>query len=204
GNPVRPSVIVAREERRSRRRDPSLRRIVVVGGSQGARGLNEAIRRALPSLVAYRDRIEWLHVAGEADREAIASAYLEHGFSARVESFVPDLPRSFATADLAISRAGGTTLAELTAVGLPAVLVPYPHHRDRHQFKNAEALEEAGAAVVVPEERLDGARLRALFDDVLFDEERLESMERESRRIGRPDAAERVLELLTELRGRCP
>lgn len=105
--------------------------------------------------------------------------------------------------DLALSRAGGTTLAELTAAGVPSILVPYPHHRDRHQFRNAEVLAQAGAAVIVPEERVTAGVLRRLFDEVLLDEQRLREMERASAELGKPDAAERVLRLLGELGTRC-
>lgn len=203
GNPVRRAVIAARQSRRERSRDPFSRRVLVVGGSQGASGLNRAVCAALGDLAPLCERIEWLHVTGDADLEMVRTAYREGGWRARVESFVADLPRWMEECDLALSRAGGTTLAELTAAGVPSILVPYPHHRDRHQFRNAEVLAQAGAAVIVPEERVTAGVLRRLFDEVLLDEQRLREMERASAELGKPDAAERVLRLLGELGTRC-
>jgi UDP-N-acetylglucosamine--N-acetylmuramyl-(pentapeptide) pyrophosphoryl-undecaprenol N-acetylglucosamine transferase len=201
GNPVRRSVVEAREVRRRRARIAGdRRRIVVVGGSQGAHGLNVAVRRALGELAPLRDRVAWWHLSGEADRDELDAAYREHGFEAEVWSFRPDLPRLLAEADLVVSRAGGTTLAEITAIGLPAILVPYPHHRDQHQFENASVLELAGAAVIVPESELDPGTLSALLSGLIADDARLDAMSRASETLGHPDAADRVLQLLRELR----
>jgi UDP-N-acetylglucosamine--N-acetylmuramyl-(pentapeptide) pyrophosphoryl-undecaprenol N-acetylglucosamine transferase len=171
----------------------------VVGGSQGARGINRAIAGALPDLREHRRRISWIHVAGAGDRDAVAAAYREDGWDARVFDYTPDLPALLAVSDLAVTRAGGTIVSEIAAIGVPAVLVPYPHHRDRHQALNAAALVEAGAALLVEESTLTPAAVMGLIENVLFDDGRLRSMEEAALSAGRPAAAEEVLDLIVDL-----
>ena len=141
GNGNRPLWRAAR--RRSRRVaagvfSTRMRQIVVVGGSQGAHGINKAITGALRELFEYKGRIRWIHVAGDADKDGVEQVYREQGWEARVVSYLEDLPHELSNSDLVIARAGGTTLAELAVLGVPAILVPYPHHKDQHQLKNAE------------------------------------------------------------------
>ena len=140
GNPVRQEVLVE-----SRRRPgagglerAAARRVLVVGGSQGAQGLNQALMEALPGLSEWSDRVHWTHVAGPGYR-AVEERYRELGWWAEVREFADDLPALMSSADFVISRAGGTTLSELAVLGLPALLVPYPHARDQHQLMNARA-----------------------------------------------------------------
>lgn len=199
GNPVRPP---ARELDRGAacRRfglDPERLTLLVAGGSQGARGLNRLVVRGLPALSSFVDRIQVLHLAGAADRESAAAAYRRFGFEARVESFVPDMETAYRVADVALSRAGGTTLAELAACGLPAVLVPYPHHRDRHQHANALAFAAAGAAFVLEEESAGVAELGQTVGQLLQDEPRRARMAAAAARLARPDAVDRVVEAIT-------
>jgi UDP-N-acetylglucosamine--N-acetylmuramyl-(pentapeptide) pyrophosphoryl-undecaprenol N-acetylglucosamine transferase len=201
GNPVRRSVVAAARARRERA--PAApggpRTVLVVGGSQGARGINRAIAGALPDLREHRRRISWIHVAGAGDRDAVAAAYREDGWDARVFDYTPDLPALLAVSDLAVTRAGGTIVSEIAAIGVPAVLVPYPHHRDRHQALNAAALVEAGAALLAEESTLTPAAVTGLIENVLFDDGRLRSMEEAALSEGRPAAAEEVLDLIVDL-----
>lgn len=209
GNPVRRDVIAAADDRRAedRRVGPRPRggrmTVLVVGGSQGAHGLNRGILEALPRLGAFSGRIRWIHVAGDADKDCMREAYRTHGWDAEVLAYSADLPRLMARSDLVLSRAGGTTLAEIAVIGVPAVLVPYPHHRDRHQSWNARTLEERGAAIVVEEPMLDSGSLRNVFEDILFVPERLEAMGRSARSIARPMASDSVLDLALDLSKSC-
>jgi len=207
GNPVRRIVLDAAFQRErwhwagavsSRRRQ-----VVVVGGSQGARGINRAIVEALPRLGAFRDSIAWVHVSGDQDRREVASAYSRHGWEAQVHAYVRDLPEIMATADIVIGRAGGTTLAEISVLGVPAVLVPYPHHRDHHQLENAKSLVAAGGARLIEESELDATALEHIFRDLLFEPERLLAMEDGARSLARPRAADAVLDLVLELAETC-
>jgi len=204
GVPLRSAVVKAAAERRLSPAAPpeALRTVLVVGGSQGARGLNRAIREALPALAKFRNRISWIHVAGDADKEDMAEAYRKGGWESRVLGYAPDLPALLARADLVIARSGGTTVSELTAIGVPAALVPYPHHRDRHQLLNALPLVEAGAARLIHEEKLGPESMTRLFEEVLFDPARLRAMEAAARALGSLEATDGVLDLILRVVGR--
>lgn len=210
GNPVRKEVLDAALERARRQHRPEAlessgrRTVLVVGGSQGARGLNVAIRRALPELLELRERIRWIHVAGDADKEGMAEAYRINGWEAEVFAYTSSLPELMAQSDLVFGRAGGTTLSELAVLGLPSVLVPYPHHGDKHQFANARTLARRGAACVLEEKAIDAGKLRAIFHEVLFSPERLSCMARGAQALAKPHAADAVLDLALDLKKQCP
>jgi UDP-N-acetylglucosamine--N-acetylmuramyl-(pentapeptide) pyrophosphoryl-undecaprenol N-acetylglucosamine transferase len=195
GNPVRREVLEAAGLRRSLSRADSRRTVLVVGGSQGASGLNRRIREALPALLDLRDGIRWIHVAGDADKEAMTEAYRTHGWQAEVFAYTPRLPDLMARSDLVVGRAGGTTVSEIAVLGLPAVLVPYPHHKYRHQLLNARALARTGGARLLDERDLGAESLRAVFAETLFAPERLAAMERGTLSAGRPGAADAVIDL---------
>jgi UDP-N-acetylglucosamine--N-acetylmuramyl-(pentapeptide) pyrophosphoryl-undecaprenol N-acetylglucosamine transferase len=133
----------------------------------------------------------------------MTEAYRRNGWGAEVLSYSADLPRLMAESDLVLGRAGGTTLAEIAVIGVPAVLVPYPHHRDRHQHLNARSFEEGGAACVLDERTLDPGSLRKVFEDILFVPERLEAMGRSARSMARPGASDSVLDLALDLSKSC-
>ena len=138
GNPVRGF------ETLSEKRDQP--RLIVLGGSGGARSLNENVPRALYKIRHLLTGWKILHQSGEADLESTRELYRKFALEARVEAFWPELPRLLAGSSLAVCRAGGTTLAELAAAATPAVLLPYPHAADDHQRKNADVFVAAGAA----------------------------------------------------------
>jgi UDP-N-acetylglucosamine--N-acetylmuramyl-(pentapeptide) pyrophosphoryl-undecaprenol N-acetylglucosamine transferase len=175
--------------------------VLVFGGSQAARRLNEAVLAALSEIVATR----WLqHVTGDDDyapalaaRERLPAELRERY---RPEPFLREaMADALAAADLVVGRAGSSTLAEATALGLPLVVVPYPY-AGGHQAANATRLADAGAAVVVADEAFDGPALLAAIG-VLDDPDRLAAMRRASRRLGRPGAADAIAELLVALAG---
>jgi UDP-N-acetylglucosamine--N-acetylmuramyl-(pentapeptide) pyrophosphoryl-undecaprenol N-acetylglucosamine transferase len=197
GNPLR------REFEGCSPSDPTVKRqIVVLGGSQGARALNENVPRAL-----YKNRAQlagWqiVHQSGEADCPSTAELYQKLGLEARVVPFLTDVPMTLASTGLAVCRAGGTTLAELAATGVPAVVVPYPHATDDHQQKNAAVLAAAGAALVVDERwsstRLDDHLTQAIAQ-LLASPEKRRQMSAAMTRWARPNAARDVAALLREL-----
>jgi UDP-N-acetylglucosamine--N-acetylmuramyl-(pentapeptide) pyrophosphoryl-undecaprenol N-acetylglucosamine transferase len=172
-----------------------------VGGSQGSVGLNAKVAAA----VAIRRDFEFqaIHLAGSPEAvPPLEAAYRRGGTSARVFAFSPDMPLLYAAADLVLSRSGGTTVAELAALGKPSVLVPFPHHADRHQEKNADVLASRGAAVLVHEHLLAPEVFEETVLAILADEPVLAAMARAARALGRPEAARRVARRLLDLAGR--
>jgi len=132
------------------------------------------------------------HQTGVADLETTRARYAAIGLPARVEPFIADMGSAYAAADVVVARAGAMTCAEVTAVGLPAILVPYPYAADDHQRRNAEVLTRAGAAEMILDAELTGKRLAASLGTLLDDSGRRTAMAERSRALGRPDAAERV------------
>jgi len=194
GNPVRPSLLRARESRRPH----PVPHLLVMGGSQGARGINRLVTAALPMLVQEGLELEVLHQTGAADIEEVRAKYASNSIAAEVVPFIDDMARAYGWADLAVCRAGAGTIAELTALGVAALLVPFPAAAGNHQEKNARALEAAGAAVVCIEEETGAVRFAGLLRELLSQPGRLEAMGRNARRLGRPNAAEEVARIVVE------
>jgi UDP-N-acetylglucosamine--N-acetylmuramyl-(pentapeptide) pyrophosphoryl-undecaprenol N-acetylglucosamine transferase len=187
GNPIRAGLIHA-----AHRADPERVRILVFGGSAGARRLNRAMVAAVGILGPVRTRLAIVHQTGTADVESVRAGYADLGFPARVEPFITDMGAAYAASDLVLARAGAMTCAEVTAVGLPSILVPYPHAADDHQRRNAEVLERAGAARMILDHELDGERLAGVLRALIDDPAARAGMAERARALGRPDAAERV------------
>lgn len=177
--------------------DPKRRTLLVTGASQGARTVNRAIVALLGELASQRDSWQILHLAGQLDYDEVRRAYEGCELHAVVLPFTDRMAEAIAAADLVVSRAGASTLAELTAVGRPAVLLPYPYHRDMHQAANAAMVADAGAAVALPdriEPRANAASLRPVLAELMSYPERTARMADAAVRIGRPDAARVVAE----------
>lgn len=192
GNPVRGEVTAPRiHPRRELGLDETRTTLLVIGGSQGARGLNEAVLRMMPQLGQRREEIQVIHLSGEADARRLARAYDEAGVAACVRAFERDMATVYQAADLALARAGGTTIAELRACGLPSVLVPFPHAAEDHQRRNAEAVARAGGAVVLEEEDLGNGHLHSLLT-LLDDPACRARLAAGMRAQARPEAATRV------------
>jgi len=192
GNPVRRSIaaIVPRDRDR-------LRTLLSFGGSRGAHAINEAWIGALPRLADLQLTITVQ--TGEQDRERVAEAAARAGGDAEVLSFLDDMPERLAAADLVVARAGATTVAELTAGGVPSILVPYPFAADDHQRANARVLADAGAALVIDPDELDAGRLAAAVRTLAEAPAQLNRMARAAASLGRPDAAARVADLAERL-----
>jgi UDP-N-acetylglucosamine--N-acetylmuramyl-(pentapeptide) pyrophosphoryl-undecaprenol N-acetylglucosamine transferase len=207
GTPLRGAVLTGNPVRRavaSVHRAPDAARplVVIVGGSLGAGSLNEA---ALGLYDRWRDRgdVEVRHVAGRRNHDEVAARLAARRRAADVlaydlRAYEDDMPEAYARATVFVCRAGAVTCAELTATGTPAILVPLPGAPADHQTRNAEALAAAGAAVLVPDARLDGQRLDEELGRLLADPACLQAMGLASRSLGRPDAAERVADLVEE------
>lgn len=200
GNPVRPELLAGRRDEAAARLgfDPRRPVLAVFGGSRGARAINRAAATALPALAGRG--IQSLWVTGEAYHgEALAAlrgAGIQPASSGniRVEPYLHGMADALAVADLVVARAGAMTLAEVTARGVPAILVPSPNVAFDHQRHNARRLERAGAALVIAEQGLDGGRLAESAASLLGDPAALRSMAENSRRLGRPDALVAIVE----------
>ena len=204
GNPVRAEVVEAdRSAGRSAARaalgvDEERRLVAVFGGSLGARTINEAIAGALDLWRGRRD-LHIRHIAGHRDYEDLSgrmSAEPARALNYDLVAYEDDMATVYAAADLVVSRAGATTVAELAAVGMPAVLVPLPGAPGDHQTANARRLEAAGGAVLVSDGDLDATRLVAEVDALLEDRDRLDSMAGAARSLARPEAAGAVVDLM--------
>ncbi len=202
GNPVRPSIVAERRTPYAAPAPDGPVRVLVLGGSQGARILSAVVPSALARLAPeLRRRLVVTQQARSEDLAAVRRAHEAAGIASETASFFEDVPTRLAQAHLVISRAGASSVAELTVVGRPSILVPYRHAADDHQSANARALLASGAAWVMPEAvftpDLLAAELAALFDTP----ERLAAAAAAAHRMGRPDAASRLADLVAEAAG---
>ena len=195
GNPVR-AALRALSDRPAGR--PGLRRLTVLGGSQGARFLNTDVAACLGTLLETHPDLQLTHQCGQGREQETLAAY--HG-APRVEvvPFIDDMASLLEMSDLVVCRAGATTIAELTTVGVPALLVPFPFATDNHQEHNARAMERAGGAEVIIQSEFDPDRLTAQLMSLHSDPESLGRMAAASRSMGRPDAAAAVLDVCKEM-----
>ncbi|NIP73397.1 MAG: undecaprenyldiphospho-muramoylpentapeptide beta-N-acetylglucosaminyltransferase [Gammaproteobacteria bacterium] len=198
GNPVRVDIAALPEpDQRLRGREGPLH-LLVLGGSQGARALNEVVPAALAQLgLEQRPRVR--HQAGERHLDMTRRAYERAGVEAEISAFVEDMAESYSWADLVVCRSGALTVAELAAAGVGAILVPYPYAVDDHQTHNAGYLVDGGAAVLVSQQQLTPERLAGLLQDLGGREDRLLEMARAARRLAMPRAAADVADACLEL-----
>ena len=203
GNPIRAELLerlaAAREQAEAGEHPP---RLFVFGGSQGARALNTALTESAAALAEAFPGLEIWHQTGKAELERVREGYAAAGLEeprVRVVSFIKDMSQPYAWCDLVVCRAGATSLAELAAVGCPAVLVPFPHATDDHQTHNARALVEVGAAKLVPESELDAERLVGEIGGLLAEPDQLETMRRNMLGAAKPEAAADIYAALGEL-----
>jgi UDP-N-acetylglucosamine--N-acetylmuramyl-(pentapeptide) pyrophosphoryl-undecaprenol N-acetylglucosamine transferase len=192
GNPVRPEFFGEATDG-EHDRPPAAARVLVFGGSQGAHAINMAMVAAAPRLAAATPRLAITHQTGERDLEVVRDGYQRAGLQARVEPFLYEMDREMKAADVIVSRAGATTLAELTAAGRASILVPLPTATDDHQRRNAEALVKQGAASMVEQRELTGERLAAEMLALAGDAGRRQAMSAAARRLARPDAAAAIV-----------
>jgi UDP-N-acetylglucosamine--N-acetylmuramyl-(pentapeptide) pyrophosphoryl-undecaprenol N-acetylglucosamine transferase len=168
--------------------------VLIFGGSLGARRINFAVGDALKQLTDLKAEIFITHLTGELVFSAVRGAYDSLPFSAEVTRFIEKMDEAYARADLVVCRAGATTVAELTAFGKPAILVPYPYAIYDHQRGNAQALHERGAAEMILDQELNGAILAEKIRGYFSRRSRLEAMAAAARALGRPDAARRIVD----------
>lgn len=198
GNPVRaeirPGEAPAARERLGLER--AIFTVLVFGGSQGARRLNQAVTAALPDLAKDGAGVQFIHAAGVRDLADVRLGYETSGVQGIVEPFIDDMALAYQAADFVVCRAGAGTVFELAAVGKPALLVPFPYAANDHQRLNAEAAVHAGAAWILLDQYCDGQRIAASVRAAQAKPEQLVEMGQRARTMARPDAADRIVDLL--------
>jgi UDP-N-acetylglucosamine--N-acetylmuramyl-(pentapeptide) pyrophosphoryl-undecaprenol N-acetylglucosamine transferase len=203
GNPLRAELLAQAHESASQRPEPGPQfRVLVLGGSQGASSINQALVEALPMLNSRRERLFFTHQTGEKDQAEVAAGYERHGFAAQVGAFFPDMGHLYGAAHLVICRAGAGTLTEVMACGRAALCVPYPFAAGDHQTKNALAFAQGGGGRHLPQRDLKPATLAALIAEFMDRPQLLAAMEERSQALGRPRAAQDIaydcLEIIKE------
>jgi UDP-N-acetylglucosamine--N-acetylmuramyl-(pentapeptide) pyrophosphoryl-undecaprenol N-acetylglucosamine transferase len=175
--------------------------LLVTGGSQGSRALNRAGRESWPLFRRAGLRVRIVHQSGAGEAERLREEFLRSGLEGEVVPFIADMPAAFAAADLMVCRSGAGAVSELAAAGKPAILAPFPFAADDHQTRNAEAMERAGAARLVPDDQMNGEKLVAVVAELAGSSGVLERMGEAARQFARPGAARRAAEILEEVAG---
>lgn len=191
GNPIRQAFLSEKKETEDRKGPFT---VLIFGGSQGAHAINRAVMDALDHLAPLRDDLQIIHQTGSKDRDEAARAYEAKGLTAETLAFITDMAAAYRRADLLVCRAGATSIAEITAAGKAAVLIPFPFAVEDHQTSNAEVLVQAGAAEMIPERELTGARLAASIKRYHAGPELLRRMEIRSRGLGNVRAAAEIVD----------
>lgn len=178
--------------------------VLVMGGSQGAHAINEAMACALPWLDDWTDKVQFVHLSGANDEQFAREVYEKNGFPAKVMSFCNEMELAYSAADMVIARSGAATLTEIAAFGLPSILVPFPHATGNHQWFNARVFADAGAARLIEQSQLTGLhaetgeRLGEAIGGLLKDEPARQRMSAAARSLSVTDAAERIATLLEQ------
>jgi UDP-N-acetylglucosamine--N-acetylmuramyl-(pentapeptide) pyrophosphoryl-undecaprenol N-acetylglucosamine transferase len=192
GTPIRQEFL-AQSDQHNKSMKADGQHLLIFGGSQGAKAINSALVEGLSVLNQRLPGLTITHQTGEGDFERVSEAYRTAGIQAKVVPFLYDMPTVLRTADLVVARAGAMTIAELTACGKAAILIPLPTAIYDHQMKNARAMEAAGGAIVLPQADLTGVKLGEMIEAVLSDPPRLGKMQQKSLEMRRIDAGEVIV-----------
>ena len=199
GNPVRASILERAEAGYISPGDYPME-VLVIGGSQGARILSDVVPPAIAGLpMAMLKNLRVSHQARGEDQERVATYYAEHGIKADVQPFFSDVPRRMTEAQLVISRAGASSVADLSVIGRPSILIPFAAATGDHQTANARGLVEAGGAIMVPESKANPEAMTEMILSVLDNPDGAMQMARSAARFGKPDATEALVSLVEEL-----
>lgn len=206
GNPIRQEVISASREESiaALGLDPTKRTILISGGSRGARSINQAMIK-VHQFFAGSKEIQLLHVTGQSEYNGIVGKFTQCGIDITaagniiIKPYLYNMPQALAVADLAIFRAGALGLAELTARGVPSILVPYPYAAENHQEYNARAMERQGAAILIHDKELNHDILIKSISELMNNPQKLDMMSLASKKIGRPKAAESIAQMALNL-----
>ncbi len=174
--------------------DSKRKTLLVMGGSQGARAINEVILKSIPTLKNLITDLQVIHLTGKQGYKEARDTYNNLGISSIVSEYFDDIGAAYRWSDLVVCRAGANTIAEITAVGIPAILIPYPYATDNHQYWNANELARIGGAIIIKQEDLKTERIVELISSLLVNEEKLNDMRKLNRSINKPFAGTRVVD----------
>lgn len=196
GTPIRKDIIYSQRQLSAKKfgLSPSKKTILITGGSQGAQAINEVILRCLPQLEPLSGELQLIHCTGEYGYEIANAAYKQTNIDSFVCSFLDDMGAAFSMADIIICRAGATTIAEITAIGIPAILIPYPYAADNHQYWNAMELVTNGGGYLLQQLDLTPEKIIELITDLLHNKEKYDRMKRFNKGLGIPNAAVSVVD----------
>ncbi len=203
GNPVRQEILAAAESKQDDKRYVQEDRpltLMIMGGSLGAHRINMLMLEVVAQLdETQKKSVQLLHQTGIADEEQVREGYAAAGIQAEVRAFFTDMASLYSRADLVLARAGATSLAELSVMGLPAVLIPYPYAADDHQAKNAQYYVDGRGAVMYRESELDAERLGKILSQLLGDIDKLQQMALSMKNMGQPEATQCILNSCMDL-----
>jgi UDP-N-acetylglucosamine--N-acetylmuramyl-(pentapeptide) pyrophosphoryl-undecaprenol N-acetylglucosamine transferase len=205
GNPIRSSFFKSISRKTAAlqfKMSPKLPTLLVTGGSQGAQAINDAIREALPALLAASPQIQILHQVGEKNIEAYSRSLdpsLINHERYRLLPYIDDIAVAYSMSDVTLCRAGAMTIAELTAKNKPAIFVPYPYAAQDHQMHNGRYMEKQGCALVIPQKELNADKLVQTVLGLLHDEFKLQSMQKSAQAMAKPNAASDIAAQLKKL-----
>jgi len=197
GNPVRKAILQSSRNQKESNSIESVQdrpfTVLIVGGSQGAHSINEAVVDAM-EFIKEKDRFYFIHQTGKQDEISVNKAYKDQGISCNVKSFFDDMANQYLNADLVICRAGATTVAELAVIGKGVIFIPFPFATDNHQVLNARTFADTGAAEMILEKNLNGRVLAERIEYYMSNRNDLELMATRSKNLGRPDAAQVIVD----------
>ncbi|HPP74364.1 MAG TPA: UDP-N-acetylglucosamine--N-acetylmuramyl-(pentapeptide) pyrophosphoryl-undecaprenol N-acetylglucosamine transferase, partial [Armatimonadota bacterium] len=199
GLPVRPEIISGMDKRLARESlglDPDKFTVLVFGGSQGAKRINEMVLDAAGHLLSAG--LQVVHQSGKKNYDEVISRQPKvDGYV--ILPYIEDMATAYSAADLVVSRSGASSIAEITVSGLPSILIPYPFAHANHQKANAQAVSRAGGAIILEESEIDGQTLAGVIIDLAEDKNKLAAMAEASRRIGRPDAVGEIVQVVLDV-----
>lgn len=203
GTPIRKDILSSKKMHAVEKfgLNASKKTILITGGSQGSQAINDTFLRCLPKLESLHNELQIIHCTGEYGYETAKAAYKKTKMDAFVCSFLDDMGAAFSMADIIICRAGATTIAEITAVGIPAILIPYPHAADNHQYWNAMELVSNGGGYLLQQLDLTPEKIIELITDILDNKEKYDRMRVFSKGMGIPKAASNVVDNICRLIG---
>ena len=198
GTPIRKEIVQGQKARAVQKfgLNPSKKTILITGGSQGAQSINEVILKCLPKLEPLAGDLQIIHCTGEYGYEMVKEAYSQTAIDAYVCSFLDDMGAAFSMADVILCRAGATTIAEITALGIPAILIPYPYAADNHQYWNAMELVGNGGGYLIQQLDLTPEKILTLITELFTNKEKYNRMKMFNKGLGIPNAARNVVDNL--------
>ena len=203
GTPIRKDILSSQRRRSAEKfgLSSSKKTILITGGSQGAQAINETILKCLPKLESLSNDLQIIHCTGEYGYEIAKAAYKQTKIDAFVCSFLDDMGAAFSMADIIVCRAGATTIAEITAIGIPAVLIPYPYAADNHQYWNAMELVSNGGGYLLQQIDLTPEKIVELITDLFNNKEKYDRMKMFNKEMGIPNAAVNVVDNICRVIG---